>query len=86
MLFWLAIVEMSVIISLLQPLLIKVLIAYIIDGLNAWEQYGITFYKFPDDHTLSWLTPDKQYGLSIAMIIVFTQALKCVIDENCSFG
>jgi hypothetical protein len=37
LLFWLVIVEVSVIISLLQPLLIKLLITYIINGENAWE-------------------------------------------------
>jgi hypothetical protein len=35
---------------------------------------------------MSWLTPEKQYGMSLAAIIVFTQAVKCVIDENGHFG
>lgn len=86
MLFWLAMVESSVIIALLQPMLIKILITYIKDGVNAWEPYGITFYQFPSDHSLNWFTPDKQFGMSVAMIIVLTNAIKCVIDENCSCG
>ena len=59
LLFWLALSETSVCITMVQPLLIQVLITYIRDGANAWEQYGIHFYKFPDDQWMSWLTPGK---------------------------
>ena len=59
LLFWLALSETSVCITMVQPLLIQVLITYIRDGANAWEQYGIHFYKFPDGQWMSWLTPGK---------------------------
>lgn len=86
LLFWLALSETSVLITMVQPLAIQVLITYIKDGVNAWEQYGIHFYKFPDDHWMSWLTPDKQYGLTVAMILVVSQSVRYVIDENTQFG
>jgi len=56
----------------MQPLLIPMLITYIKDGQNAWEKYDIQFHKFADDHQMSWLTQQKQYGLTVAFILVFS--------------
>ena len=72
LLYWTFLNELKVVITLMQPLLIPMLITYIKDGQNAWEKYDIQFHKFADDHQMSWLTQQKQYGLRAAFILVFS--------------
>ena len=35
---------------------------------------------------MHWLTQDKQYGLCVAMILVFSQTIRYIIDENTQYG
>lgn len=66
------------------PFLIDPLIDFIQNGKQpkddwfpVWDTSGISW--------LSWLDADRQFGLSIAMAIVLTQALTYVVQETVSF-
>jgi hypothetical protein len=54
-----------------SPFIIRPLIEYIKDGKNGWSP-NIEFYNFEEDSWLHALTPEKQYGISLALLLVFT--------------
>ena len=60
--------------------IIKPLILYVISGVNEWEGV-VDFYDFSGNSALSFLTPAKQYGLSLALIFVTRQAVSFLLSE-----
>lgn len=69
--------------KLLSPFLIKFLIEYIQTGENEISAY-VRFWDFSGT-SFEWLTQEKQYGFSLALTLVFTQALSFIILENVSY-
>lgn len=67
-----------------SPFIIQPLIQYIKDGKNAWSP-NIEFYDFDEDSWLHVLTPEKQYGITLALLLVFTQGLGYILSENITF-
>lgn len=57
--------------NLSGPFWIRPLIQYIKSGENAWADY-ISFFDTKDISWLAWLTPEKQYGVTLALLLVFT--------------
>lgn len=65
------------------------IILYIRDGENKVDDWGIHFYDFKantDQHWLYWLTPQRQYGLSLGLLLLFSQFFKFIIDENVTYA
>lgn len=69
-----------------QPFFLYFLIDYIKYGENKVDQWGIHFYDFSDVDKMAWLTRERQYGLSLGLILLLSQLFKFVIDENVTFA
>ena len=58
--------------GLLSPFIIKPLIQYIQDGKNAWVG-TIDFFDLSQKAPwLAYFTPERQYGLSLTLILILT--------------
>ena len=79
-----ALTTITSLMNLCGPFIINPLISYIRDGtIPDWLlERGITFWDSGDwPEWLTWLTPTKQYGLSLATILVLSQALSYIVQE-----
>lgn len=54
-----------------SPFIIKPLIQYIKTGQNAWEG-KVEFWQTSHLPIVAWLTPETQYGLTLALTLVAT--------------
>jgi len=73
--------------SLLQissPFIIAPLVDYVKDGENAWADH-ISFFDTAGSAWLAWLTPERQYGVSLALLLVATQGTGYILSENIGF-
>lgn len=70
--------------NLCSPFIIKPLIEYVKTGENAWSP-TIEFWDTSDVEYLKWLTPQTQYGLSLAFMLVFTQGFGYILAETINF-
>mmetsp|Transcript_17853 Transcript_17853/g.30300 ORF Transcript_17853/g.30300 Transcript_17853/m.30300 type:complete len:578 (+) Transcript_17853:575-2308(+) len=82
---YIIIVLMNAIQATLQmssPFVIKPLIQYVKTGENAWD---VHYFDPPESGWLSLLTPEKQYGLTLSLILVLTQAVSYLLSEQIQF-
>lgn len=73
--------------SLLQissPFIIAPLIDFVKDGENAWADH-ISFVDTSGNKWFEYLTPERQYGMSLALILVATQGTSYLLSENIGF-
>ena len=64
--------------------IIHPLVNYIKDGQNAWAP-TVPFHRFSKDSFWHVFTPEAQYGMSLALLLIFSQALSFVLQENITY-
>lgn len=74
----------EVTLKLIAPYFIRFLVEYVKTGENQFKEY-IPFWEIKDVAWLEWLTPEKQYGLFLAILLVATQFIAFMIEENAWF-
>ena len=72
------------VLMLLGPFFINILVDYIRTGTNPYKQY-VAFFDTSDIEHLEWLTPDMQYGLTVALSLVISQAFAYILTEYTSY-
>lgn len=70
--------------KLASPYLIRIMVDYIKTGENQFSDI-LPFWEIKDVSWLTWLTPQVQYGIAVALVLVLTQFVAYIIEENSWF-
>ena len=72
------------ILTLMGPFFINFLVEYVRTGKNPYKQY-VPFFDTSDNENLKWMTADMQYGLTLSLCLVLSQAIAYILTEYTSF-
>lgn len=78
---------LNVLLSLLRMaaiLIVHPLVDYVKTGQNAWASF-MPFYVFPESSFLNGFTPEAQYGITLALLLILSQAISFILSENITF-
>lgn len=65
-------------------LIVHPLVDYVKTGENAWASF-MPFYVFPEGSYLAGFTPEAQYGITLALLLILSQAVSFVLSENITY-
>ena len=70
--------------TIVSPYLIQFIVDYVKSGENPYKE-TFPFWEIKDVEWLEWLTPEQQYGFTLALLLVLSQLTGYIIQENCWF-
>lgn len=75
-----ALTSLTAVLNLVGPFIIRPMVDFIKTGENAWADW-CPFFDTSNNTLLYWLTPEKQYGCTLALLLVGVKSTNYLLQE-----